>query len=67
MTALDDSIRLSLQGTTGPDASDLDPMALVVDKRATEKRSQVTRAVEPQELFEHDYEQRYGAAVLCVI
>jgi len=67
MTALDDSICLSLQGTTGPDASDLDPMALVVDKRAAEKRSQVTRAVEPQELFERDYEQRYGAAVLCVI
>ena len=67
MTALDNSIRLPLQETTGPGASDLDPMALVVDKRAAEKRSQVTSAVKPRELFERDYEERYGTATLCVI
>ena len=68
MTALDDSIHLSLRGTTGPGASDLDPLALVVDKHAAERRSQVASAVEPQELFEREYEQRYGAAsLLCVI
>ena len=67
MTALDDSIHLSLRGTTGPGASDLDPMALVVDKRAAERRSQVTSAAESQELCERDYEQRYGAALLCIL
>ena len=67
MTALADSIHLSLLGTTGPGASDLDPMALVVDKRAAERRSQVTSAVEPRELFESDYEQRYGKALSCFI
>ena len=67
MTALDDSIKLSLRGTTGPGTSDLDPMALVVDKRATERRSQLTSWVKPRELFECDYEQHYGAALLCVI
>ena len=67
MTALDNSIRLSFQETTGPGASDLDPMVLVVDKRAAERRSQVTSAVKPRELVERDYEQRYGAALLCVI
>ena len=67
MTALDDSIRLSLQGTSGPGASDLDPMVLVVDKHITERRSQVTSMVQLQDLFEHDYEQRYGAALLFVI
>jgi len=60
MTALDDSVRLLLQGTTGPDTSDLDPMALVVDKRTAERRSQVMSAVELRELFESDHEQRYG-------
>jgi len=67
MTALDDSTHLLLRETTGPGISDLDPMALVVDKRAAEKRSQVTSAVEPEDLFEPNYEQRYGAALLCVI
>ena len=67
MTALDDSIHLSLQGTTGPGASDLDPMALVVDKRVAERRSQVTSPVQPRELLERDYEQRYGAVLLCVV
>ena len=60
-------MRLSLQGTTGPGASELDPMALVVDKRAVERRSQVTSAIQPQELLERDYEQRYGAGLLCII
>ena len=64
---MDDWIHLSLQETTGPGASDLDPMALVVDKRAVERRSQVTSAVQPRELLERDYEQRYGAALLCII
>ena len=67
MKPLDDSIHLSLGGTTGPGASDLDPMALVVDKRAAERRSQATSTVELQELFEWDYEQRFGEALLCVI
>ena len=67
MTALDNSIPLSFQGTTGPGASDLDPMALVLDKRAAERRSQLTSAVQPRELLERDYEQRYGAALLRVI
>ena len=67
MTALDDSTHLSLQGTTGPGASDVDPMALVVDKRAVERRSQVTSTVQPRELLERDYEQRYGAALSCII
>ena len=67
MAALDDSIRLSLQGTTEPGASELDPMALVVDKRTVERRSQVASTVQPLELLERDYEQRYGAALLCII
>ena len=67
MTALDNSIRLPLQETTGPGASDLDPMAMVVDKRAAERRLQVTSAAKPRELFERDYEERYGTAPLCVI
>ena len=64
---MDDSIHLSLHGTTGPGASDVDPMALVVDKRAVERRSQVTSAVQPRELLERDYEERYGAVLLCII
>ena len=67
MTALDDSTRLSLQATTGPGVSDLDPMALVVDKRAAESRSQVTSTVGPRELPERDHEQRYGEALLRAI
>ena len=67
MTALNDSIRLSIQGTTGPGASVLDPMALVVDKRSVERRSQVTRAVQPPKLLERDYEERYGAVLSCII
>ena len=66
MKALDDSIRLSLEGTTGQGTSDEDPMALVVDNRAVERRSQVTSTAQPQELLERDYQQRYGAALLCV-
>ena len=42
-------------------------MALIVDKRAAERRLKVTSVVESQELYERDYEQRYGAALLCVI
>ena len=64
MTVLDTSTHISLRGTTGPSASDIDPVVLVVDKRSAERRSQVTSAVESQELFERDYEQRYGAALL---
>ena len=64
---MDDSIHLSLRGITGPGASDLDPMALLVDKRAAERRPQITSAIGLQELFECDYEQRYGEALLCVI
>ena len=67
MKPLDDWIHLSLRGTTGPGASVLDPMSLVVDKHAAERRSQVTRAVELQEVFECGYQQRYGEALSCVI
>ena len=67
MTALGDLIHLSLQGTTGPGTSELDPMVLVVDKRAVERKSQVTSAVQPRELLERAYEQRYGAVQLCII
>ena len=67
MTTLDDLIHLSLQGTTGRGASDQDPMALVVDTRAVENRSQVMSTVQPRELFERNYEQYHGAALLCVI
>ena len=67
ITALDDWIHLSLQETSGPGASDVDPMVLVVDKRASEGRSQVTSVVQPRELSERAYEQRYGAALLCII
>ena len=66
MTPLDGSIHLSLRGTTGPGASDLDLLAMVFDKRAAEARSQATNVVEPQELLECDYEQRYSEALLCV-
>ena len=67
MTALSDSIHIPLRATTGLGTSDLNPMALVVDKRAAERRSQVMSHVELQKLFTRDYEQRYGAALLCVI
>ncbi|EDR15485.1 uncharacterized protein LACBIDRAFT_321352 [Laccaria bicolor S238N-H82] len=59
MTPLDNSIHLSLRGTTGPGASDLNPTALVVDRRTAERISQVTSVVEPQELFEGDSDERY--------
>ena len=61
MTPLDDLIHLSFLGTTGPGASDLDPMALVVDNLAAERISQMTSAVESQALFEPECEQCYGA------
>jgi len=67
MTALDNSICLSLQGTSGPGTSDLDPMVLVVDKCIAGRRSQVTSTVQPRDLFECNYEQCYGAALLFVI
>ena len=67
MTALDDSIHLSLQGTTGPGTSEVDPMVLVVDKCAVERRSQVMSVVQPRELLKRDYEQHYGAALLFII
>ena len=64
MTALNDSIHIPLRATTGPGTSDLNPMALVVDKRPAQRRSQVTSAVGSQKLFNRDYEHRYGAALL---
>ena len=64
---LDGSIHLSLRGTTGPGASDLDPLAMVFDRHAAERRSQATSAVEPQELLECDHEQHYSEVLLCVI
>ena len=62
-----DSTRLLFRGTTGPGPSDVDPVALIVDTRAAEKRSQASSSVESQELLERDYEQRYGAAPSCVV
>ena len=61
-TPLDDSTQLLFQGTSGPGPSDIDPVALIVDTCAAEKRAQASSAVESQELMERDYEQRYGAA-----
>ena len=66
-TALDDSTRLSFRETPGPGASDVDPVALIVDTRAAEKRSQASSSVEPRELSEREYEQRYGAALSCFV
>ena len=63
MVVLNNSTHISLRETTGPGASDIDPVALVVDKRSAEKRSQVESAVESQELIERDHEQGYGAAL----
>ena len=63
MIALNNSTHIPLRETTGPGASDIDPVVLVVDKRGAERRSQVASAVESQELLERDYEQRYGAAL----
>ena len=60
-TALDDSTRLSFRETPGPGASDVDPVALIVDTRAA--RSQASSSVESRKLLERDYEQRYGAAL----
>ena len=60
MVVSNNSTHISLRE---PGASDIDPVALVVNKRSAERRSQVTSAVELQELFEWDYEQRYGAAL----
>ena len=62
-TALDDSTRLLFRGTPGPGTSDVDPVALIVDTRAAEKRSQASTSVESRKLLERDYEQRYGAAL----
>ena len=63
MAVLNNSTHISLRETTGPGASDIDPVVLVVDKRGAERRSQVMSAMEAQESFERDYEQRYGAAL----
>ena len=60
---MDDSTHLSFQGTPGSGPSDVDPMALIVDTHVAEKRSQVSSAVESQELFQWDYEQHFGAAL----
>ena len=64
-TALDDSTRLLFRGTPGPGPSDVDPVALIVDTRAAEKRSQASSLIESQELSERDYEPRYGAPPSC--
>ena len=61
------STRLSFRGTPGPGPSDVDPVALIVDTRAAEKRSQASSSVVSQELLEQDYEQRYGAALSLVV
>ena len=61
------STRLLFRGTPGPGPSDVDPVALIVDTRAAEKRSQASSSVVSQELLERDYEQRYGAALSLVV
>ena len=63
MVVLNNSTHISLRETTGPGASDIDPVALVVDKRSAERRLQVESTVELQDLMERDYELRYGAAL----
>ena len=64
---LDDSTRFLFRGTPGPGPSDVDPVALLVDTRAVEKRSQASSSVESQKLLERVYEQRYGAALSCFV
>ena len=64
---LDDSTRFLFRGTPGPGPSDVDPVALLVDTRAVEKRSQASSSVESQKLLERVYEQRYGAALPCFV
>ena len=64
-TALDDSTHLLFRGTTGPGQSDVDPVALIVDTLAAEKRSPASSSVEPHKLLERDYKRRYGAALSC--
>jgi len=62
-TALDDSTRLLFRGTPGPGPSDVDPVALIVNTHAAEKRSHASSTTQSQELFERDYEQHYGEAL----
>jgi len=62
-TALDDSNCLLFRGAPRLGPSNVDPVALIVDTRTAEKRSQASNSVESQELLERDYEQRYGATL----
>ena len=62
-TALDDSTHLLFRGTPGPGTSDVDPVALIVNTRAAEKRSQASSSIELRKSLEQDHEQHYGAAL----
>ena len=66
-TVLDDSTRLLFRGTSGPGPSDVNPVALIVDTCAAEKRSQASSSVESQKLLERDYEQRHGEGFSCFV
>lgn len=58
-TALDGPTHLLFRGTSGPGRSDVDPVALVVDAQAAEKRSQASSSLGSQELLERNFQQRY--------
>ena len=61
-TPLDDSTHLPLRGDNGPGSSEFEPMVLVVDSAALEKRSAGGNTTESSQLFgELDKERQYGA------
>ena len=59
---MDDSTHLPLRGENGPGSSEFEPMVLVVDSAALEKRSARGNTTESTQLFgEFDKERQYGA------
>ena len=58
---VDDSARLALKGSSGPGSSEVDPVVLVVDKGAVEKRPKSASNAGTSELPAWKTEQRYGA------
>jgi len=60
--SLDDSAHLPLRGDNGPGSSEFEPMALVVDSAALQKRSAGASGMQSTQLFgELDKERQYGA------
>lgn len=56
---LEDSARLSLRGNPGPGSSETDPMALMIEVSAVEKRSTAASTLDPKSLPEWSDEPRY--------